>query len=169
MCPDSGRYSRDTQLSSVDLPAPFGPIRPTISPSSTLNETSANARRPENASETLAISRRVMDPPAQGAPCEIHEANQSAGNKLHTEDEHHAVDHHLCILELAQDFRREREIGAAQQGAAARVQASDHRHGKKRERHCKREGFGAEMPEQMAKERARNAGKESAHGESNDD
>src|SRR5579872_146901 len=39
-------------LNSVDLPEPLGPIKPTISPLSTSNETSLNAWRPPNSLTT---------------------------------------------------------------------------------------------------------------------
>jgi hypothetical protein len=38
--PDCGLYRRVITLKSVVLPAPFGPIRPTISPGSASTETS---------------------------------------------------------------------------------------------------------------------------------
>ena len=40
------------QLNSVVLPAPFGPIRPTIEPGSRSNETPASATTPPNCSDT---------------------------------------------------------------------------------------------------------------------
>src|SRR4051794_6691796 len=44
------------QLKSVVLPAPLGPIRPTISHSSTLSETSSSACRPPKRIDTLSSS-----------------------------------------------------------------------------------------------------------------
>ena len=55
------------RLNSVDLPAPFGPIRPTISPRPTEIETSLLAIRPPKRCQTPRVSRRgvVIAPP----PC----------------------------------------------------------------------------------------------------
>ncbi len=58
--PSSGEYSRVIRLNIVVLPAPFGPIRPAISPSLTSNETSSTATMPPNvrvtcSTESIAI------------------------------------------------------------------------------------------------------------------
>jgi uncharacterized protein YhdP len=54
------------RLNSVDLPAPLGPIRPTISPRPTEIETSLLATRPPKRCQTPRVSRRaVIAPP----PC----------------------------------------------------------------------------------------------------
>src|SRR4051794_32923596 len=50
------------QLKIVVLPAPFGPIKPTISNSSTFNETSDRACRPPKRIDTPAASRTGMEP-----------------------------------------------------------------------------------------------------------
>src|SRR4051812_22046031 len=48
------------QLKSVVLPAPLGPIRPTISHSSTLSETSSSACKPPKRIDTLSSSSTDM-------------------------------------------------------------------------------------------------------------
>ena len=61
--PSSGRRSPRRQLKNVVLPAPFGPMSPTDSPSSTVIDTSSSAVMPENrfvipvASSRLIVSR----------------------------------------------------------------------------------------------------------------
>ena len=45
-------------LNSVDLPAPFGPIRPTISPCATLIDTSSLATRPPNQRDMCRTSSK---------------------------------------------------------------------------------------------------------------
>src|SRR5690606_29694448 len=52
--PWSGRYNPAISLSMVDLPAPFGPIRPSIVPSRTETESPPNARRPPKRFDTLS-------------------------------------------------------------------------------------------------------------------
>ena len=61
MVPLSGRYRRETQFSNVDLPAPLGPINPTIWPSSTPNEIVDKARRPENDSDTPLTKTALIE------------------------------------------------------------------------------------------------------------
>ena len=59
-CPDEGSKSPPRMRTSVDLPAPFGPITQTISPDSIANDTSASAvtglpkRRPRSMSRSPA-------------------------------------------------------------------------------------------------------------------
>src|SRR5579883_2041385 len=105
------------QLRSVDLPAPLGPMRPTISPASTASETSLSARRPEKDSDRRSTSSSATRHPPPRAGGEIAEADQPARQELHAEDECRAVDNHLRILELAENLGRERQIGAAEQRA----------------------------------------------------
>src|SRR3954454_25323153 len=56
MRPDVGGRSPPRQLNIVDLPAPFGPISPTISPSPTLIDASETARKPPNCFVTALAS-----------------------------------------------------------------------------------------------------------------
>src|SRR5262245_51497738 len=62
--PSVGTVSPARQLKKVDLPAPFGPISPTISPSSTDRSASRTAKKLPNAFETLCASRSILAPPA---------------------------------------------------------------------------------------------------------
>src|SRR5579864_6876794 len=54
--PAVGAMNPVTRLNSVVLPAPFGPISPTISPSRTANETPSTARSPPKVRERPATS-----------------------------------------------------------------------------------------------------------------
>src|SRR3954453_5757414 len=56
MRPDVGGRSPPRQLNIVDFPAPFGPISPTISPSSMLIDASETARKPPNCFVTALAS-----------------------------------------------------------------------------------------------------------------
>src|ERR1700761_8792596 len=56
MAPVVGMVSPARQLKNVDLPAPFGPMRPMISPSSTARSAPATARNVPNALDTLVAS-----------------------------------------------------------------------------------------------------------------
>src|ERR1700733_14627186 len=64
MRPVVGWVSPARQLKKVDLPAPFGPISPMISPCSTVRSAPATARKPPNSLETLVASSNRGAPPA---------------------------------------------------------------------------------------------------------
>ena len=55
--PASGVTKPDTRSNSVVLPAPFGPIRPVMLPSTTVNETWSTASRPPNALDSPATAK----------------------------------------------------------------------------------------------------------------
>src|SRR5713226_5159990 len=69
MSPASGRYSPLMQLSSVVLPAPFGPMIPRTSPSSTLKLTPASALTPPKRLLRSCTARRLMLAPTLTLPC----------------------------------------------------------------------------------------------------
>src|SRR5580698_4689275 len=64
MRPVVGSVSPAMQLKKVDLPAPFGPISPMISPSATDRSAPATAWKLPNALETLVASSSMGAPPA---------------------------------------------------------------------------------------------------------
>src|SRR5215472_16890049 len=61
--PTSGRLKPQITLSSVVLPAPLGPMMPTISPARNVAETRSRARTPPNEIETPSTARVVMSSP----------------------------------------------------------------------------------------------------------
>src|SRR5439155_22282737 len=65
MSPESGVYRRVMTLNAVVFPAPFGPIRPTISPTATSSDTPSSATMPPKRLLTLSTSRRGTG----GLPC----------------------------------------------------------------------------------------------------
>ena len=58
--PDVGRSRPQSMLTSVVLPAPFGPMRARISPGSIRKSTSRTAWRPANARERTTVSRSAV-------------------------------------------------------------------------------------------------------------
>src|SRR5438477_7999733 len=62
MRPVVGSVSPARQLKNVDLPAPFGPIRPMISPSSMERSAPATARRLPNVLETFSALSSMAPP-----------------------------------------------------------------------------------------------------------
>src|SRR5580692_1978945 len=83
--PAVGVVSPATQLKNVDLPAPFGPIRPMISPSSTLKSAPATARKLPKALDTLVASSSMAAFP-QARRQAVPQIEQSAG--FETRDQH---------------------------------------------------------------------------------
>src|SRR5579864_9441198 len=63
MRPVVGSVAPAMQLKKVDLPAPFGPISPMISPSATDRSAPATARKLPNSLETLVASSSMGAPP----------------------------------------------------------------------------------------------------------
>src|SRR6201997_4719326 len=57
--PPLGMVSPARQLKNVDLPAPFGPISPMISPALTARSAPATARNSPNFFDTLVASKRL--------------------------------------------------------------------------------------------------------------
>src|SRR6516165_10754845 len=60
IAPSLGRITPAIRLNMVDLPAPLGPIRPTISPRPTEIETSLLATRPEKRCQTPRVSSSAV-------------------------------------------------------------------------------------------------------------
>src|SRR6185503_15790623 len=85
------------QLNSVVLPAPFGPMRPTISPASMLNDTSRLASRPPNrlvedsrlSSEAIALRRRRT---SQSQPAAPGQGEQPGRTERRDDDDDEPVD-----------------------------------------------------------------------------
>src|SRR5437762_6834191 len=66
MRPVVGNVSPARQLKKVDLPAPFGPIRPMIWPSSMARSAPATARRLPNVFETFSALSSIASPQFRG-------------------------------------------------------------------------------------------------------
>src|SRR3954452_2376973 len=64
--PPEGSVAPARQLKKVDLPAPFGPIRPTISPSAMPRSAPWTAKKLPNALETLVASSSMALAPHAG-------------------------------------------------------------------------------------------------------
>ena len=63
IAPLVGRYRRLTQLNSVVLPAPLGPISAQIWPASIVNDRSASATMPPNSTRTSSTDNNAMPYP----------------------------------------------------------------------------------------------------------
>src|SRR5690349_24196722 len=95
MRPALGARSPATQLKKVDLPAPLGPMRPTISPSSTVRSASATAVKPAKRLVTFsALSSMAWRRGASGARRgqSMPNLEQTAGLKAGDEHDDAAID-----------------------------------------------------------------------------
>src|SRR5580704_6279924 len=91
MRPEVGKVSPARQLKKVDLPAPFGPIRPMISCSSTARSAPDTARKLPKAFETFLASSSIGAPPTLRHHA-IPQLEQAAGLEARDQDDDAAVE-----------------------------------------------------------------------------
>src|ERR1700735_2105368 len=87
------------QLKNVDLPAPFGPIKPMISPASTARSAPDTARKLPNALETPFASSSMGAPPALRLDA-MPELEHAAGLEARDHDEDAAIEN-VCETRAA--------------------------------------------------------------------
>src|SRR6188508_3737335 len=104
MRPASGLWKPAMAANSVVLPAPLGPISPTISPARTSSDAWSTAFRPPNALERSRTSSMAAAPK---------EAGEAVGQPGDDDDQHHAVDDQAERLDVLE--RREHAGGVARQ------------------------------------------------------
>src|ERR1700722_15180781 len=125
MRPLAGRTKPVIAPMVVDLPAPFGPMRPTASPLATANEASATATTPPNSTRSCATSStRITHPRLQRDGCGSRNRDRSSGPPgaqpgpdrgqpaRRDDDEHHERDAEQPVAEpgqLTEDDRDERD------------------------------------------------------------
>src|ERR1700733_9675252 len=90
IAPAGGMVSPARQLKKVDLPAPFGPIRPMISPSSTARSAPDTARKLPNAFDTFLASSSISAPPTLRHDA-IPQLEQAAGLEARDHDDDAAI------------------------------------------------------------------------------
>src|SRR5215813_12681656 len=109
MAPTSGFTKPVMRLKTVVFPAPLGPMRKTISPSSTWKLTSLVASRPPKRlltfwnSRMAAIGLPLHRADGAGFPPELpalEERDHAAGQEDGHHDEERAVDHQVRVLEV---------------------------------------------------------------------
>src|SRR5215831_18120874 len=138
MVPASGFTKPVMRLKTVVFPAPFGPMRKTISPSSTWKLTSFVASSPPKRLLTFSNSRiraislslhRADGPRLSSEPFPpLEERNDAAGEEDDHHDQERAVDDQVGVLEVGlEDLRGEREDDAAQDRPPHRRGPAEHR------------------------------------------
>src|SRR4051794_12760357 len=110
--PRSGANAPASRLKMVVLPAPFGPIKPTISPSFTSKLTPATARSPRKAfSSCWTTSRPIGSALLRPRRRSQQQRPQTMGQKAGGAEQEHAVDDLLDAGQL--DVQRGQQLGAA--------------------------------------------------------
>src|ERR1700737_4442384 len=109
-------------LTSVVLPAPFGPIKPKMVPSSISSDTSSTACTPPKLRLRLVSCSRALTcsparPPARRDDGEAAPANDALGPEDDHEDQDHAVDDAGGGGERAHDLRQGGEEDHPHDGA----------------------------------------------------
>src|SRR6185503_11497805 len=126
--PESGGYTPAMTLKIVVLPAPFGPIRPLMSPSGTVNEASRTARRPRNAFEMFFTSSIELQSSCGRGPYAV-------GQEHDHGEQHDAVEHLLHARNLPAErgdklgdaLGEQRQHRRAEDRAEERAEAADDR------------------------------------------
>src|SRR5439155_17169336 len=100
--PAVGLRTPQRQLNRVVLPAPFGPIKPRISPVSTARSTASSARRPPKwrLRRSASINKRALrecgsGPTKRNRSKETSETEQPAGLDEHDHHEQEPVDEQM--------------------------------------------------------------------------
>src|ERR1700751_5523865 len=98
--PDVAARSPVRQLKKVDLPAPFGPIRPRMSPCSSVTEAASTALKLQKALVIPCASRSMGNPPRRldlfaGSldPEAIDQRQDASGLKAGYQHDDGAIDH----------------------------------------------------------------------------
>src|SRR6266550_5991543 len=131
MLPDWGRMYPVTMFTSVVLPAPLGPIKPKMVPSSISRDTSSTACTPPTDRLTLvsrsnALTRPPARPPARRDDGEAAPTDDALRPEDDDEDQDDAVDDVAIGGKLAHDLGQRREEDRADDGADDVRRPSDH-------------------------------------------
>src|SRR5262252_3613277 len=137
MVPVSGFTKPVMRLKTVVFPAPFGPMRKTISPSSTWKLTSFVASSPPKRLLTFSNSRsraialplhRTDGPGLSSEFPTLEKRDDAAGEEDHDDDQECPVDDQVSVLEVGlEDFRGEGEDDAPQDRPPHRRRPTEHR------------------------------------------
>ena len=162
------------QLNSVDLPQPFGPIRPRISPSCTSKETPSTAWMPpklflmladfedrgHGAVSSLDFGDRAQRGRRLGAALgqiAVEDA-ENAGRRIDQQQHHDdRIEHQIIALREAQPFRQQHGDHRAEERPEEKAGAADDHHHQQIERERQRERHRIDVLRQRRIERAGDA------------
>src|SRR6478672_6148223 len=175
--PDVDDRSPVRQLKKVDLPAPFGPIRPRMSPCSSVTEAASTALKLPKALVMACASRSMGNPPRRFAvhhlagsfdPEAIDQRQDASGLKTRDQHNDRAIDHEgktgaLASQEIVGNlFERHQDCGA-HEGAEQQAGAAERGHDQDLDRNQDAQsGLGIDKAEHHGVKRAGHAGKRCA-------
>src|SRR5438128_11412427 len=137
--PASGWWIPESKLNSVDLPAPFGPIRQRSSPAATARFSSSTARIPPNAlvrpppeAEARALRASSRRLPSSAPPQSVQRHHDARGKEQHRRQQQRAHDEEGVLPSadsqgVRQPFQRYGGEGDGNQAAPAAHRGPDHR------------------------------------------
>src|ERR1700704_6857723 len=163
--PVVGRVNPKMQWSSVLLPAPLGPISPTMAPASKEKLTSVNAWTPPKSTDTFSMARRVIS----ALPYESsRHAPQALRHEHHDHDQQQPEDEARCVLDAAQQLGNDDVERRADDRAADRAQPADHHHAQEGDRQPDIEALRVDVAHQVGEQPAGEGGIEGAESEGRD-
>src|SRR6266567_3625783 len=155
-----------TRLKRVLLPAPLGPIRAWMLPSSTARSTRSTATRPPKRMVTLSSSRIAMLIPGAGrVPPDGAQQEPGEVDPAHQADEQGAVDQHPVVGHEAEEFGRRREHPGPDYRAGDAPQAAEDHHAQDIDRFEEAEIGRVDVAHEMGVEGAADPRQEGADGE----
>src|ERR1700730_13835515 len=129
------------QLNSVDLPAPFGPIKPKMSPCSSVTDAASTAWKLPKAVVTSQASRSMGGPFRNRClrclvgygPDPFDQRQNAAGLKARDDDDDGAIDHEgepcpLTAKQIVGDFLQRHQDRRADQRTEQQARAAERRH-----------------------------------------
>src|SRR5579871_75507 len=141
----------ETQFRSVLLPAPFGPMRPTIAPDWTSKLTSRRAWMPPKSTETFSIDRCDISAPP---PETTRKTPQALRHHHHDNDEQETEHQTRRILDAAQEFGNDDIEAGADNRTADRAKPADHDHAEECDRKPDTEIFRMNVANEIRKQAA---------------
>src|SRR6202171_3812178 len=177
--PDVDRRSPVRQLNSVDLPAPFGPIRPRMSPCASVTEAASTALKlpkafvTSRASRSMGCSRRDchLRRFAAPGPEPLDQGQNATGLKARDQDDDGAVydegqPRALAAEQVVGDFLQRHQDRSTYQGSEQQAGAAQRRHDQDLHRNQNAEpGFRIDEAEHHRVQRAGDAGQPGAQHE----
>src|SRR5262245_8182129 len=144
--------SRAITLRSVVFPEPFGPMMPTTSPRSTVNDTLETAIRP--------LKRLVTARTSSSTPClpSRERSDDAARHDEDREDQDRAVEHRAQLATQVDDVRQPGEDERADDRSGQRALAAEQDHGQDFHRLVDAEVPGIDVARVVAVEAAREGG-----------
>src|SRR6266852_3685212 len=166
--PPDGRSTPVTQLNSVVLPDPFGPMIPRSSPRSTPTLTRLRAENLKKCFVRSWISRSGMRSAASARPRRrqpVPDSDEPLGHEQHHEDDGERAEDQVQALRGPQRLGQDRHHGGPDEGPLEASQAAHHDHHQELDRAVEGEGAGIDVAEERREQRTADSRVRRADGE----